>query len=331
MKVVVDHIIRQGRCQEICEDYADPGLSGNMRLIRKGNGLAASDGGRLVSIRTRHVNVTCIMKRRIAMNVQLLMIDLQNDFCEPNGALYVNGANEDAIRTADLIRRLGKRLDRIRMTMDCHHVIDIAHPIFWLDYEDEHPAPFTIIGVDDIEKGRFRTTNPTFMKRAGDYVRELAANDRYPLCIWPYHCLIGTWGNNIQNDVMDAVQSWERDNFAMAEIVPKGTNFWTEHYSAVKADVPDPRDPGTQLNDDLIRALEQADVIGVLGQAKSHCLANTVRDIAGEFGKENVKKLVLIEDCTSSVSGFEHLGEEFVQEMTASGMQVAQAADFLAV
>ena len=44
----------------------------------------------------------------------------------------------------------------------------------------------------------------------------------------------------------------------------------------------------------------EADLIFVAGEAGSHCLANTVRDIANNFGDDTyVKKLVLLTDATS--------------------------------
>lgn len=265
------------------------------------------------------------------MNLQLLIIDPQNSFCEPNGELYVDGAKEDSLRTAELINRLGGKVDNIRITLDSHHNIDIAHPVFWKDSSNgQNPAPFTIISAEDVNKGRYVTTNPAFLKRATEYVNQLDANGRYPLCIWPPHCLIGSWGHAVQEDVFEAVSKWERDYFAMAEMITKGSNFWTEHYSAVQADVPDPEDPGTLLNTELIKAIEAADMIAVMGQAKSHCLANTVRDIVANFGAENIKKLWLIEDCASNVTGFENLGEEFVSDMKKLGMNVTTAKDFLA-
>jgi len=183
--------------------------------------------------------------------------------------------------------------------------------------------------VDDVEAGIWRATNPQFQKRALEYVKSLRDNNKYILVIWPPHCLIGSWGHGIVKPIYDALITWERD-FAMVDFVTKGSNFWTEHYSAVQADVPDPADPTTLMNTGLIQTLQDADLIFLSGQALSHCVANTVRDIANNFGEENVKKLVLIADTTSPVPGFEPLAEAFVKEMVARGMQVTTSDKFLA-
>ena len=74
----------------------------------------------------------------------------------------------------------------------------------------------------------------------------------------------------------------------------------------------------------------EADVLVVAGEAGSHCLANTVRDIAAEFGDDSyVSKMVLLTDATSPVPGFEHFQDAFVQEMTARGMKLSTTIDFL--
>jgi nicotinamidase-related amidase len=262
------------------------------------------------------------------MKVELLVIDPQNDFCHPDGALSVPNAQYDMGRLATMILRLKDKLDDIHVTLDSHHFVDIGHPIFWVNSEGKHPDPFTIITADDIQNGVWRTTNPQFQQRAADYTKQLEANGRYPLCVWPVHCLIGSWGYVVDDQLFRALLQWEKD-FAMVDYVTKGSNFWTEHYSAVQADVPDPQDPDTQLNMKLIRTLEQADIILLAGEARSHCLANTVIDIANNFGEENIKKMVLLEDATSDVPGFENLGEDFVRDMKARGMQTSTTEEFL--
>lgn len=259
--------------------------------------------------------------------LDFLIIDSQNDFCNSNGSLFVPGADKDSERLADIIKRMKKQINDIHATLDTHHLIDIAHPIFWVDGKGNHPGVFTLISEDDVKDGKWRTTNPQFQKRAAEYVKYLKDNNRYMLCIWPPHCLIGSWGHNVVAPVYDAFIDWESD-FAMVDYVTKGSNFWTEHYSAVQADVPDPKDPGTMLNTGLIQTLQQADIIVISGQAKSHCISNTIRDIANNFGEDNIKKFVLLEDTTSSVPGFEQLGIDFVTEMTRRGMKTCKAADF---
>lgn len=263
------------------------------------------------------------------MKRHLLIIDPQVDFCDPKGTLFVPGADKDIERLAALINRAGDKIDQIHVTLDMHHQIDIAHPIFWKDSSGNHPDPFTTISIDDIKSGKWTTYNPQYLPRATDYVQQLADGGRYPLCIWPVHCLIGSEGSTVHPQLFCSLKDWEEQRFKMVDYVTKGSNFLTEHYSAVQAEVPDPEDPGTQLNIRLIETLQKVDIIGLPGWALSHCLANTARDIANNFGEDNIKKFVLLEDATSSVPGFEQLGEDFITEMVDRGMQISNTVDFL--
>jgi nicotinamidase-related amidase len=120
-----------------------------------------------------------------------------------------------------------------------------------------------------------------------------------------------------------ALAQWT-DQFAVVDYVTKGSNILTEHYSAIVADVPDPSDPTTQMNVSFLNTLNEADIILLAGEAGSHCLANTGRDAINYFTDDSfVKKLVLLEDATSPVPGFEGLQEQFIKDMTARGMSLA--------
>lgn len=268
------------------------------------------------------------------MKVELVVIDPQMDFCDPKGSLYVAGADKDMSRLAGWVRKNIRHLSDINITLDSHNLIDIAHPAFWRDSKGKQPGPFTIISSQDIENGDWQPSVPNqkLSERILNYVKSLEANNRYPLCVWPPHCLIGSPGHNVVPDLLAACNEWAMFKFATINFVTKGVNPWTEHYSAVKAEVPDPNDPSTQINADLIAKLMDCDQIVVAGEAKSHCLANTVRDIADEFGDDSyVKKIVLLEDATSPVTGaidFTPQADKFVEEMKARGMQVATTAEY---
>lgn len=264
-------------------------------------------------------------------NIQLLIIDPQNDFCDPNGSLFVPGANEDMKRLAGLVTRLRDKLADISITLDSHRIVDISHPTWWKDSAGHAPAPFTIIGADDVRNGRWTTRQPSFLSRSLEYLEELERRGRYPHCIWPVHCLIGDEGHNVFPVLAAAVHDWERSRFAIPNFVTKGSNIWTEHFSAVMAEVPDPEDPATQLNTSLIHTLEEADTILLAGEALSHCLANTVTDISTHFSDPRyVQKMVLLTDASSNVTGFDHFGSDFLRNLTAKGMKTTTTQDFLA-
>jgi len=264
------------------------------------------------------------------MKIQLLAIDPQKDFCDSNGSLYVKGGEKDMDRLALMIKRLVKKLDDIHVTLDSHHYFDVAHPIYWVNSSGKNPSPFTIIKPEDIENGTWTTSVPNLYQRSLDYVRTLKKGGRYDLCIWPVHCRIGTEGHAIMPNLLDALTEWEKSP-AIVNKVTKGSNPYTEHYSAVRAEAIDPEDPTTQLNTTLIKTLMEADIIAIAGEASSHCVANTVRDIANNFGDDSyIQKLVYLKDASSPVTGFEKFEEDFLKEMTGRGMKLSTTTEFLA-
>lgn len=261
----------------------------------------------------------------------LMIIDPQFDFCDPKGSLYVPGAEKDMTRLSKMIKENIGDIDDIHLTLDSHHLVHIAHPIWWVDSNGQSPQPFTLISADDVRKGLWRSRNPGYQDASLRYVENLEKNGRYVLVIWPPHCLIGSVGATIVPELFEQVVAWE-SQFAIANMVPKGSNPFTEHYSAVRADVEDPSDPTTMLNTDLIRRLQNVGNQKILlaGEALSHCVANTVRDIAKELDPAQVRNLVLLEDACSPVPGFEKLGDDFINDMVNLGMQISTTDKFFA-
>lgn len=268
------------------------------------------------------------------MITHLLLIDPQKDFCHKDGSLYVPGATEDMDRVAVMIRRLKGKIDDIHVTLDSHRKVDIAHPIWFKDSAGNHPGPFTMITAADLKSGKWMTTMPGAFNRTLAYLEALEATGRYAHVIWPEHCLIGSEGHNVMPNLLDALHEWE-DRFALVDFVTKGSNPWTEHFSAVQAEVPDPEDPTTQLNTGLIETVQKADIILVAGEARSHCVANTIRDMAANFDAATIAKMVLLTDAMTDVGDppgttlFSDMGNKFIADLTALGAKTSTTVDFL--
>jgi nicotinamidase-related amidase len=267
----------------------------------------------------------------MSTKIDLVIIDPQVDFCDPKvGKLYVGGAEDDIARISTMVKRIGPKLNDIHITLDSHHQVHVAHPIFWKDSKGNHPNPFTIITAKDVEKGLWTTTSPGLFKRGLNYVQSLEKNGRYALCIWPPHCLIGSPGHCVAEPLLSTLFAWENENFAVIEKVTKGSNIYTEHYSAVVADVVQPDDPTTQLNTRLIQTLEEADTIVFAGEASTHCVLNTMRDIFNNFSdRSTIRKCVLLKDAMSGIPGFEKNYTDFVTDMQKEGMTVTTTKEFL--
>ena len=254
----------------------------------------------------------------------LLIIDPQYDFCDPNGALYVHGEDKDMERLADAIDVIKGDFDEMVVTLDTHNIIDIAHPIWWIDADGNSPAPFTIITSEDIKNNKWITRDPLNQEWSEMYVEVLDNEGKYPLCIWPEHCIRGTIGHTIYPRLNEALNNWERITNTPVKAVNKGENIYTEHYSAVKAEIKVSDDPYTDVNLNLIKELDRAELIFVAGQALSHCVANTVRDLMVHI---NPNKFVLIRDTMSNVTGFEDMGDQFIQDFKALGGGITTTGD----
>lgn len=262
--------------------------------------------------------------------VHLLAIDCQKDFVHPDGALYVKGAENDMDRLALMVKRLKNKLDDIHLTLDSHHLFHIANPGWWQDSNGKHPNPFTQISVKDVESGTWMSTVPSLNDHALKYVKALEAGKKYALTIWPPHCLIGSEGHSLHANLLEAVNDWETLP-SVADMVTKGSNPLVEHYSALKSEMTLADDPTTQLNTALVKTLMEADIVAIAGEALSHCVKATVEDVANNFGDDSyIQKLVFLKDASSSVTGFESFGTQFLKDMVARGMKVSTTKEFLA-
>jgi nicotinamidase-related amidase len=203
----------------------------------------------------------------------------------------------------------------------------------WVDSQGNHPKPFTLIEAADVEGNnpKWRSFNLGYQQRLVDYVKSLEKNGRYKLCIWPMHCRIGGHGYSVSPEVFEALCEWEEQRFGAVNYVTKGSNIFTEHYSVLCADVYDPEDPKTGLNTELLKVLQDPEValIGISGEASSHCVKFSIEDVANNFGEDNIKKFVFLEDTCSPVTGFEQQATDFINTMTKRGMKVTTSDKFL--
>ncbi len=272
----------------------------------------------------------------------LLVIDPQNDFCDlPETyrpldplskqhrapALPVAGAHADMQRLARFIDRCGAGLDAITVTLDAHHRYDIAHPTFWQRGDGAAVAPFTQITATQVRTGEFRPRRAEALPRALAYLDELEARGRYTLMVWPVHCEIGSWGHDVHPDVRAAYNRWEETHCRVVQKVGKGSNPWTEHYSAVQAEVPDSADADTQVNTALLEPLRAAGLILIAGEASSHCVKATTEHLVAQLGAAAARRMVLLTDCMSPVGGFEGAQAAFFEAMAAQGVALRHTTD----
>jgi len=252
----------------------------------------------------------------------LLVIDAQNTFCISNFELFVGGrsgtgAIDDNVRLCEFIYRHIGLITAIYPTMDTHTAMQIFHPVFWINDAGEHPAPLTVISLDDVKREVWKVNDAIaysvaqgnyqdLQQHALHYVQTLSDGGKYPLIVWPYHSMLGGIGHALVSAIEEALffHCIVRDSQTKFEI--KGDNPLTENYSVLRPEVLDSADKRAiaQKNTRLIQKLLQFDVIIIAGQAKSHCVAWTIEDLLTEIQEQDPKlanKVYLLEDCTSPV------------------------------
>lgn len=258
------------------------------------------------------------------MTNAFLIIDAQVDFCHPEGALFVPGANEDIDRIARLIHQYAHQIDHIVVTLDTHQLLDIAHPQFWQNAEGKHPDPFTVISAEDVKNGLWI---PRFSAdKARQYIQALETDDQFQHVIWPEHCLIGSSGAALHDTLLAALKNWAHLRGQDYRAVQKGLYPLTEHFGVFQAQIPDPAVPETQFNAALVSDLDRFDTIYIMGEAKSHCVANSLKQLLN-FAPTMSEKLVLVTDCMSDVTGMGYLADLIYADAWTKNVRFVEAAD----
>lgn len=288
------------------------------------------------------------------MRTDLVIIDGQNDFLDGTGSLCVAGADKEADAVAKMIEGNLDAFDMIHASLDEHHRNDGSHNTHWRDRLGNVVGPYTIITHQDVQDQVYRPgfrfgvwEGKTIKARdwALNYTKALEEKGRAPLCLWPVHCQIGTWGANIYQPLREAYDAWCEKTGGWIDFISKGTWAWTEHYSALVADVPDPTQPQTQLNSAVINNVAGADKVVWLGWAGSHCLAWTAKDGVNFFepsdddkakGVKNefISKCIFLEDACAPVPNppggvpdFAQARQEFLDEMDSRGATISTTTE----
>ncbi|HEX7637197.1 MAG TPA: cysteine hydrolase, partial [Burkholderiaceae bacterium] len=187
------------------------------------------------------------------------------------------------------------------------------------------------ITAAEVRAGAYLPRDASALPRALAYLDELEARGRYVLMVWPVHCEIGSWGHDVHADVRAAYDAWEEATLRQARKVTKGENPWTEHYSAIQAEVPDAADPHTALNAGLLAELGAADLLFIAGEASSHCVRATTEHIVEHLPGGRPQRLVLLTDCMSPVAGFEAQQAGFLALMAERGVRAMRSDEALAL
>lgn len=263
--------------------------------------------------------------------VMLLLVDAQVDFVFTDGALSVPGAVEDTKRTVEFIYHNAGAITSIAASLDSHLPYQIFFSPWWGNERGEHPAPFTPISSADIKGGIWRPlVDPAWSVK---YVAELEKTDKQVLMIWPFHTMIGTPGHSLVPALYEAVVFHAAARHTQPTILVKGSIPQTENYSIVEPEVKYPRHPLGGLNTSFLDMLAAYDLVYVAGQAKSHCVLETMKSMMRYFAQspDVIAKVRFLMDCTSSVQhpqiNFEAIAMAKLREMEQQGVRLVLSTD----
>jgi nicotinamidase-related amidase len=291
------------------------------------------------------------------IKVALILIDVQITFCTPGFELFVGGrsgrgAVEDNVRLCEFIYRNMDHVTRIFPTMDTHTLFQIFHPMFWVNDAGQHPAPYTVITHDDVAGGVWKV-NPratyslggnylALQKHAEYYTEQLERTGKYALLIWPPHAMLGSIGHALVPSVHEAVEFFNVARASQTGFEIKGGHPLTENYSVLSPEVTTTRGgaplPNASKNyrfiEKLIDSASGFDVIGITGQALSHCVAWTIDDLLKDIlqkDPEAARKVHIISDCSSPVVtpayDFTADAEAALKRFEDAGMHIVRSTD----
>ncbi len=264
--------------------------------------------------------------------IAVILVDYQHDFVDPTGTLYVPGSQQDVARFLTWFYANAHRITSIYASLDTHLPFQIFYSSWWENPRTgEHPQPFTPITLDDVTSERWvPLLEPNWSVK---YVHQLEKQAKKELMIWPYHTMEGALGHMLVAPISEAIAWHSAARHSQPTYVVKGQTMRTEYYGIFGAEVLDPEDPGSGLNVTLLEAVMKHDKVYVAGEAKSHCVLETERQVVSYFGHqpELLKKLFFLKDCTSSVQhptiDFDALAESELARMEQQGVQVVLSTD----
>lgn len=256
--------------------------------------------------------------------VLLIVIDMQNDFM-PNGSLGVPGSDGDVKRLTQFMYDNMNGITDVMCSIDTHYPMQIFFPCMWADEKGKQPDPFTMITYDDCVAGKYRLIHGV-PKKALECLKALKDAGKVGVFLWPYHCLAGTPGFSLESEFTNMLNFYAAAKGTKPELVFKGTDRYSEMYGIIKPEY----NPGNFVNDRVLAAIEDYQEIYLAGEASSHCLLESGKQIL-EYYKarpEVTQRITILEDCTSPVTGFEQQATDAFEAFKRDfGIKVAKSTD----
>ncbi|HAG10487.1 MAG TPA: hypothetical protein DCK76_03670 [Desulfotomaculum sp.] len=255
--------------------------------------------------------------------VLLVVIDLQVDFMD-DGALPVPGAYDDVKRLTSWMFHNLSGITKIAVSLDTHVPHQIFHPCWWVDERGKNPPPYTVITLEDLDKGRWKAVfNPD---ESREYLIGLKKYGRLDLIVWPYHCIQGTKGAALEAQFANMLYAHEAARKSVPIHLVKGTDPLSEMYGIIKPEF----DRNNFMNLSFLSLFENYDQIIVAGQAKTHCVLRSVQQFFEHYRdrRDVLKKFFILEDCMSPIPGFD-VDEEFARFEADYKVAIVKSTEFV--
>lgn len=172
----------------------------------------------------------------------LLVIDMQYDFI--NGSLKVNGGEELVNDLRDLLKEKANDFDMIIFTKD-------DHPSNHISFASSH-------------KGKQPFDEYT-------YVSKKTPGHEFKSCLWPAHCVVGTKGNKIHDELSNLIVDGQISN-TKTVVLGKGMDAGREYYSCFN-------DVLEEHYTDILDILKTEKItdVYVCGLAYDYCVINSAK------------------------------------------------------
>lgn len=264
--------------------------------------------------------------------IAVILVDYQHDFVDPAGTLSVPGAQDDVARFLTWFYASADRITTIYASLDTHLPYQIFYSSWWRNPQTgEHPQPFTVITEEDVLKRVWEPVAASEHEWSRQYVHRLKQEARKELMIWPYHTMQGTLGHMLSAPISEAI-AWHSAARAIEPVyIVKGLTLRTEYYGIFGAEIPD--SPASDLNIALLDAVMAHDKVYIAGEAKSHCVLETERQIARycQHRPELLQRVYALKDCTSSVQhplvDFDAMAETELAQLEQAGMHLIMSTE----
>ena len=196
----------------------------------------------------------------------LIIVNPQNDYMD-TGCIPVLGSLGAIKELSSWIRVEALKITDILIFQNSHGPCDISLPSAWEDKSGKILDPLTTITKKSVENGSY---SPRFITKdqALDYLEKISTT----LVLKPRHCIDGSEGAAIPEELSKALQVWSEKNKGKHWIVRKTKQGLLQEFISPFSDTTG------KLDENLLSSVLSFDKIYLSGFPKDTCISETIKD-----------------------------------------------------